>query len=940
MFARAGNVAVVVCSVSFVAACSGDEHLGPVPIQKSTVRITPSVIDLDALADLGQFTATRTDGQGRPSNLNRFLWRSLSPNIAQIDGAGRVVSLSQGTAVIEVSVNGERATAEVVVEQVPVMFSLGSGENTLETINQEMDIKIVARDKNGFRIPREWFDWESDDTGVVQVSDLGRIRAVQEGETLVRARKKGQEDSTRVTVRRTPNAVIVSPARDTLVSIDATLDMRAYQTDESGNSIAESGFEWSSSNSSVVTVTRETRGGDEYGVVRARGAGTAEVRATLGSHTGVAEITVRPTVETVDVSPSVATIAQPGQTVQLTASGTDAGGQPVSGTPFSWSSSQPGVATVDGSGRVEARSSGWTQVTAMSPSGAKGFATVTVGEIALNVRPEADTLDVGEETSLAVYPTDANGATPHCPSADWNSLNESVASVNSTGRVVAKAIGAAAIVVAACGTTDTASIVVTDPAGGGGDDGGGGNVPPPSTVTVPELPRSLPTLPSGGWSNTIRVDAGGDLQAAIDAATAGTQILLEKGATFTGQFTLRNRGDDGWVRIATDIGASASSRVDTTLDFAKIVGDLGNGTIMIGDGADGWALSLLEVTSSLHKANGPIMMKGGDDVADRILVDRVYVHPKAGGTNHLHRCIQANASNVTIRYSVLADCHQPSTQTQGIVFWNTPGPIHIHDNLIMGASQGVMSGGAGGVRNHPSDITIRRNHFLTPASWQGVYHNLAPIEWKDVRRVLIEGNVIEGGEFAFLFKSSAQSGVCGNDCGSTDITVRRNRIFDTKHGVNLLRQSAGATVPLSNILFEDNVYSNIGPDSQGWQNGDGRMHQLLSAPHNLIIRNTTLNTSAHTYLYMSGTHGQGAISPKGNRLVYENVVAPGPFQYRFLVQTPAGIDNHYESYKIGPVYGDCERPPAGATVECHASAPGGAGANLSLVNSATNGVVR
>src|SRR5262249_7935956 len=60
---------------------------------------------------------------------------------------------------------------------------------------------------------------------------------------------------------------------------------------------------------------------------------------------------------------------------------------------------------------------------------------------------------------------------------------------------------------------------------------------------APELPRTyLDTtykLPTGGA--TISVGAGDDLQAAIDEANPGDVIVLEAGATFTGNFVLHNK---------------------------------------------------------------------------------------------------------------------------------------------------------------------------------------------------------------------------------------------------------------------------------------------------------------------------------------------------------------------------------------------------------------
>src|SRR6185503_5644453 len=63
-------------------------------------------------------------------------------------------------------------------------------------------------------------------------------------------------------------------------------------------------------------------------------------------------------------------------------------------------------------------------------------------------------------------------------------------------------------------------------------------------------------MPAGG-SSTINVFAGGDLQAALNAAKPGDTILLEAGATFIGNFVLPVKQGDAVITIRSAAPAAA-----------------------------------------------------------------------------------------------------------------------------------------------------------------------------------------------------------------------------------------------------------------------------------------------------------------------------------------------------------------------------------------------
>ncbi|MDT4965831.1 MAG: hypothetical protein QOJ64_568, partial [Acidobacteriota bacterium] len=59
-------------------------------------------------------------------------------------------------------------------------------------------------------------------------------------------------------------------------------------------------------------------------------------------------------------------------------------------------------------------------------------------------------------------------------------------------------------------------------------------------------------------ASTITVLAGGNLQAALNAAQPGDTVVLQAGASFTGSFTLPNKGTSTeWITIRTSTPDSA-----------------------------------------------------------------------------------------------------------------------------------------------------------------------------------------------------------------------------------------------------------------------------------------------------------------------------------------------------------------------------------------------
>ena len=166
------------------------------------------------------------------------------------------------------------------------------------------------------------------------------------------------------------------------------------------------------------------------------------------------------------VSPDTAGFVALGDTTRLAAEVSDQNGQALPGASITWTSGDTAVVTVDSAGLVMAAGNGSTSVTAASGE-ASGTSEITVEQVATGVRvsPSVDTLRaLGADLQLSATATDANGHAVSGYEFDWSSRDETVATVDSTGLVLANSNGRTHIIAGSGAWADSADITVTQTA--------------------------------------------------------------------------------------------------------------------------------------------------------------------------------------------------------------------------------------------------------------------------------------------------------------------------------------------------------------------------------------------------------------------------------------------------------------------------------------------
>jgi uncharacterized protein YjdB len=249
-------------------------------------------------------------------------------------------------------------------------------------------------------------------------------------------------------------AIVVSPATSTLV-LNAQLPLQAEVKDESGTIVPGAAVVWTVQDPRIVSVSAA-------GVVTGLAVGSSQVAANALGKSGIATITVtKVPVASVMLIPDQVDVAV-GATFQLSASALDANGTALTDRAISWATSNPAVATVNGSGLVTGVGVGATTITAAS-EGKSTTSTVTVSQpvVRVDVTPASVTVQAGQSQQFVATPKDARGNVVAGKTIVWSSDNVAVAAVN--GGLVTTSRAGVATITASVGTVKGTATITVNP---------------------------------------------------------------------------------------------------------------------------------------------------------------------------------------------------------------------------------------------------------------------------------------------------------------------------------------------------------------------------------------------------------------------------------------------------------------------------------------------
>lgn len=419
-----------------------------------------------------------------------------------------------------------------------------------------------------------------------------------------------------------------------------------------------------------------------------------------------------------------------------------------------------------------------------------------------------------------------------------------------------------------------------------------GNLPPMNLPMLPADTVDASVPPVTG--RTIRVSANdpASLQAALNSAVGGDQVVLPDNSEYVGNFTLPRHAGSGAVTVRSEtVTTAAGTRVTPAVasSFARIITPNVAAAVATAASAANWHLLGLSISLRPGAVDnyGIVTIGTGSEnalsqFASNIVLDRVMIN--GGVTGNTSRCVGFNGNSLAVVDSWLAECHAKGRDAQAIGGWSGLGPFLIQNNHLEGSGQNIMFGGADpAVANvSPSDITIRGNHLFKPMSWgNGKWTVKASFELKHAKRLLFENNVIENHwadaqvGFAILIQAANQDNTAPWSI-IQDITIRSNIIRNSTSGFNLLsRVTVGGRIsnqPTKRVLVRNNIFTDIGHDPV--TGAVGRYVQLMSDHEDVsIVENTFVGTGANNAVIFDG-------EPSKRLTIFNNVF--GPSAYGFI----------------------------------------------------------
>jgi len=420
-----------------------------ITVKRVATAIKFDVSTLNLVA--GQYYYIKTTLTPKDSTDNGLVWESSDSKIATVDGDGKVVAKSAGSAIIMARTEaGGVAYCKVTVTQPVASLILNFSDKTIFIGGKfNLDVSITPSTATILGVT-----WKSSNPKVVTVSAKGEVVGLVGGVAVITCTTidGGFTDTCVVTVKE-PVTLVTLDNESYNLGVGKVFKLTATVSNETATN---KDVVWSSSNVKVAVVTQK-------GKVTGIAAGYTTITATAldGSDVDAScDVRVIKPVELITLSTNSMTLyVGVAKKLKTTVS-------PAKATikTIVFSSSDPSIAIIDDSGIVTAIKAGRVTITAeaMDNSGRKAICYVIVNDrvpsTGVTLQDKKITMVSGENkiVQLVLIPSTTTD------SFTWSTDNPGVATVDKkSGKIIARATGTAYIsVMTDSGKTSTVEVTV------------------------------------------------------------------------------------------------------------------------------------------------------------------------------------------------------------------------------------------------------------------------------------------------------------------------------------------------------------------------------------------------------------------------------------------------------------------------------------------------
>ena len=286
---------------------------------------------------------------------------------------------------------------------------------------------LVPADANGT------ITWSTSDSSVATVSSDGTVTAVKNGKATVTAKCGDLSAQTKVTVINPLKAITITGTTHSIKKGQTTQLGLTYDPADTTDSVAAT---WTSSNTSVATVSKT-------GLVTALKDGSTTIKATVGNVSSTYGIAVKE-VKLTGIKMEEKALIHKGDTKAFTVEYTPA--DTTDDKTVAWSSSDSTVASVDNNGIVTAVKPGSAVITA-KVGNYQATCAVTVDAPLKEIVPEKSAINMVKKQTANIAYSLVPADTTDSKDVTFTSSDETVATVNSDGKVTAKKAGQATVTI-------------------------------------------------------------------------------------------------------------------------------------------------------------------------------------------------------------------------------------------------------------------------------------------------------------------------------------------------------------------------------------------------------------------------------------------------------------------------------------------------------------